>query len=76
MTQPETLDDRLREGDEPLVSAGSHTVTFNEVHAGVLGAALGLALTWSPIARRTIRREPWYAAGALLCGYWTGRRSR
>ncbi|QCW03557.1 hypothetical protein [Natrinema pallidum] len=67
MTQPAALEERLRAGDQTLVRLpllGS--ITYNEAHAGLLGAAHGLALVWSPIARRTIRREPWWFAGLVL----------
>ncbi|WP_323192402.1 hypothetical protein [Halostella sp. PRR32] len=77
MTQPTDLEDRLRNGDQTLVRLPVlGKLTINEFHVSILGVTAGLILAWSPIARRTIRREPWYAAAALLCGYWLGRRSR
>ena len=41
MSQPAEREERLREGDAALTSRW-HPVTANEVHALVLGAALGL----------------------------------
>ncbi|WP_226479177.1 hypothetical protein [Natrinema amylolyticum] len=62
--QPATLEDRLRAGDRTLVRLPLlDDVTINEAHGAILGAAFGLALIWSPIARRTIRREPWWFVG-------------
>lgn len=50
-TQPEDVDDRIREGDRKLVAIAGHPVTVNEWHAfkyGFPGVFVGMLYTVEP----------------------------
>lgn len=73
MSQPESIDRRLRKGDENVVKIGSFSMTYNELHSTILGFGFGTGLGWSAIAYRTIKREPWWFLFPLLIGIAVAR---